>query len=127
MQFKAFNRENFARLADGLAVALVVSLPWSTSATGILAVLWLLALLPTLDLSLLRRLGSLPAGGFPVLLAMLGAIGVLWADAPWAERFAGVTPYAKLLFIPLFLHQFFRSDVGQKVLIGFLCSCVLLL
>src|SRR6185295_5715538 len=107
MQFKAFNRENFARLADGLAVALVVSLPWSTSATGILAVLWLLALMPTLDFSLLRRVAALPAGGLPVVLVMLGVIGVLWADVPWAERFAGVTPYLKLLFIPLFLHQFF--------------------
>src|SRR4051794_30369288 len=127
MQLKALSRENFARLADGLAVALVVSLPWSTSATGILAALWALALIPNLDFLLLRRVVSIPAGGLPVLLVLLGVIGALWADVPWAERFAGVTPYLKLLFIPLFLHQFFRSDAGRNVLIAFLCSCVLLL
>jgi O-antigen ligase len=127
MQFIAFNRENFARLADGLAVALVVSLPWSTSATGILAVLWLLALIPTLDRALLRGVVALPVGGLPVLLVALGAIGMLWADVSWAERFSGLTPFLRLLFIPLLLHQFCRSDAGRHVLIGFFLSCVLLL
>ena len=46
---------------------------------------------------------------------------------PWAECFGGATSFFKLLFIPLFLHQFFRSDAGRNVLIGFRCSCVLLL
>jgi O-antigen ligase len=127
MQFTAFNRENFARLADGLAVALVVSLPWSTSATSILAVLWLLALMPTLHLSLLRGVVATPAGGLPVLLVALGAIGMLWADVSWAERFGGLAPFLKLLFIPLLLHQFCASDAGRPLLIGFLVSCVLLL
>ena len=62
-----------ARVADGLAVALAVSLPWSTSATGILAVLWLLVLVPTLDRAALRRVLTTPAGGLPVLLWALGA------------------------------------------------------
>jgi hypothetical protein len=127
MQFMALNRESFARLADGLAVALVVSLPWSTSVTSILAVLWLLALIPTLDRSLLCRVVTLAAGGLPVLLVALGAIGMLWADVAWAERLGGVTPFLKLLFIPLLLHQFCRSASGRHVLIGFLASCVLLL
>jgi O-antigen ligase len=122
-----FDREHFARLADGLAVALAVSLPWSTSATGILAGLWLLALIPTLDLPSLRRVIFVPAGGFPVLFVTLGAVGVLWADVPWAERFDGVGSFFKLLSIPLLLHQFSRSDGGRQVLIGFLTSCVLLL
>jgi O-antigen ligase len=108
-------------------VALVVSLPWSTSATGILAVLWLLTLLPALDPALLRRVVSQPAGGLPVLLVMLGVIRMLWADVPWAERFDGATSFLKLLFIPLFPRHFFRSGAGRHVLIGFLCSCVVLL
>jgi hypothetical protein len=37
------DRKGFERLPECLALALAVSLPWSTSATGILAVLWLLA------------------------------------------------------------------------------------
>jgi O-antigen ligase len=123
----AFNRKDFARLADILAVALVISLPWSTSATGILAGLWLVALILTIDLPSLRRVIFVPAGGFPVLLVTLGAVGVLWANVPWAERFDGVESFFKLLCIPLFMYQFCRSDNGRQVLIGFIASCVLLL
>ena len=39
---QVLDRERWTRLADGLAIALAVSLPWSTSATGILIVLWLI-------------------------------------------------------------------------------------
>lgn len=123
----AFDHKHFARFADGLAIALAVSLPWSTSATGIIAGLWLLASIPTLDLASLRRVVFIPAGGFPVLLVALGAIGMFWADVSWAERLNGVSSFIKLLFIPLLLHQFCRSDRGPEVLIGFLASCVLLL
>ena len=122
-----FNRELFLRLADGLAVALAVSLPWSTSATGIIAGLWLLVLIPAIDFPSLRRVIFAPAGGFPVLLVTLGAVGVLWANVPWAERFDGVTSFFKLLCIPLLLYQFSRSNNGRQVLNGFLASCVLLL
>ena len=44
---KRFDHEWLAYVADGLVVAVAVSLPWSTSATAILAALWLLALIPT--------------------------------------------------------------------------------
>ena len=49
------DRARLAKIADGLAVAVAVSLPWSTSATSILLVLWLIALIPTLDWADLRR------------------------------------------------------------------------
>jgi O-antigen ligase len=123
----AVDRKHFERAADGLAVALAVSLPWSVSATTILAWLWLLALLPTLDLPSLRRVITIPAGGFPLLLVILGAVAMLWADVPWAERFDSFGSFLKLGSIPLLLHQFCRSDNGRQVLIGFLASCVLLL
>jgi hypothetical protein len=48
-------REMLPRLADGLAAAAAASLPWSTSATGILVTLWLVASLPMLDFAALRR------------------------------------------------------------------------
>jgi len=127
LQFLAFDRQNVARALDGLAVALVVSLPWSTSATGILAGLWLLALIPTLDLSSLRRTVLIPAAGLPLVLALLGALGMLWADVSWLDRFGGFSSFLKLMFIPLFLHQYCRCDGGRGVLLGFLVSCVLLL
>ena len=61
----ASDRLGLARLADGTAAAVAVSLPWSTSATGILVAVWLVALLATLDLAMLRREITTPAGGAP--------------------------------------------------------------
>ncbi len=116
-----------ARLADGLAVAVAVSLPWSTSATSILIVLWLLTVIPTLELAAVRREILTPAGGLPVLLWLLGMLGMLWADATWAERLGGASSFHRLLAIPLLLSQFRRSHNGGRVLAGFLSSAVALL
>ena len=41
----AFDRRGLARVADGAAAAVAVSLPWSTSATSILLAVWFLVLL----------------------------------------------------------------------------------
>ena len=46
-RIELFDRARLRRAADGLMIAVAVSLPWSTSATGILLVIWLLAVLPT--------------------------------------------------------------------------------
>jgi O-antigen ligase len=121
------NASRLAPIADGLVVAVAVSLPWSTSATGILVVLWLIALAPTLDGASLRREVVSPAGGLPVLLWALGALGMLWADASWSERIAGLSGFHKLLVIPLLLAQCRRSDHGRWVLLGFLASALALL
>lgn len=124
---KMFDRGRLMRISDWLAVALAVSLPWSTSATEILAGLWLLALIPTLDHAILRRVLLTPAGGLPVLLCALGLLGMLWADVPLAERIDGVKSYYKLLFIPLFIFHFRRSEHSAWVVKGFLASCGVLL
>jgi len=96
------------QIADGLATAVAVSLPWSTSASSILIVLWLIALVPTLDAASVRRELLSPAGGLPVLLWAFGAIGMLWADVSWSDRIAGLSGFHKLLFVPLLLAQFRR-------------------
>jgi O-antigen ligase len=114
-------------VADCLVVAVAVSLPWSTSATGILIVLWLVAALPTLDLALVRRELTTPAGGLPVLLWLLAAAGVLWADSSWSERFAGLGSFNKLLLVPLLLAQFRRSPHPERVILAFLASALVLL
>jgi O-antigen ligase len=124
---RGLDRARLARVADGLAVAVAVSLPWSTSASGILIVLWLLALLPTLDLAALRRAVAHPVGGLPVALCALAVLGMLWADVPFGERISALSSFAKLLAIPLLLVQFRRSDRGLWVVAGFLASCTLLL
>jgi O-antigen ligase len=125
---KHFSRVRFERAADVLAVALAVALPWSTSATSICAALWLIALIPTLNAAALRRVLVSPAGGLPVLLWLLALIGMVWAvDVPMAERWNGLKSYHKLLFIPLLILHFRRSERAAWVLNGFLISCVVLL
>jgi O-antigen ligase len=120
-------REWLPKLVDRLAVALAISLPWSTSATSILAALLLLALIPTIDIPTLKKVVLTPAGGAPLLLIALGAAGMFWGDIPWADHVNGIGSFLKLLFIPLLLFQFSRSERAPEVLTGFLVSCGLLL
>ena len=122
-----FDQRRLAANADGVVVAVAVSLPWSTSATSILLVIWLVALIPTLQLADLRRELSTAAGGLPVLLFLLGALGMAWADVSLMDRLGGLDGFIKLLIIPLLMVQFRRSDKGRLVFIGFLLSCVTLL
>jgi hypothetical protein len=116
-----------ARIADGLAIAVAVSLPWSISATIGLIVFWLLALVPTLGLADIRREIATPAGGLPIVLIVLGGFGMVWADVSWAERLGGFDGFFKLLTIPLLFIQFRRSDRGLWVMAGYLASCTVLL
>lgn len=122
-----FDRTKLKRAADWLVIAVAVSLPWSTSATGILVALWLVALIPTLDMRALRQIIVTPAGGLPVLLVLFGAVGMLWADVGWVDRWGGFESFLKLLVIPLALIQFQLSDRGLCVFGGFLLSCIALL
>ncbi len=120
-------RVHQARLIDVLATAAAAVIPWSTSATAIVVVLWLLAVLPTMDRAALWRELSHPAGGLPVVFVVLGLIGTLWADVPWAARFGGVDSFVKFLFIPLLFAHFRRSERGIWVLVAFLASCSVIL
>src|SRR5438552_8039617 len=120
-------RARLAPVADWLAVGVAIAMPWSISVSQILTVAWLAALIPTLDVPSLRRVLQRPAAALPVLLWLLALAGMLWADAPWIERFAGLEGFHKLLVIPLLLAQFRRSDRGAYVLHGFFASCTALL
>jgi O-antigen ligase len=127
----AKRRPALARAADAAAAAVAASLPWSTSATGILLVVWLGLLLPTLDAARLRREITTAAGGLPLVLVALAALGMSWADS-WAEvgmsqRLAGLGGYLKLLCIPLLFAQFRASPRGTWVIFGFLGAAVALL
>jgi O-antigen ligase len=118
----SLDRGRWVLLSDWLALGIAVSLPWSTTATGILIVLWLVATLPTLDGAMLRRELASAAGFLPVLLWALAAVGMLWADASWAERLGGLGKFHRLLLIPLLLAHFRRSERGAWVLYGFFGS-----
>lgn len=114
------------RVVDWITVLLAVSLPWSTSATGILSVIWLIAVVFTLtreDVDILFT----PAGGLPVLLVLLGVAGMAWADVSLAERWSGLASFLKLLLVPLVLMHFRRSQSGAYVFIAYAISCVVLL
>jgi O-antigen ligase len=124
---KDLRRSSLPRMADGLAVAVAASLPWSTSATGILIVLWLLASLPTLDLAALRREAMSAPGGLPVLVTLVAVAGLFWADASWTERLHGLAPFLRLLTIPVLFAQFRRSERAIWVGAGFLVSATALL
>jgi O-antigen ligase len=124
---KALEWQKLEQLADWLAVGVAVSLPWSTSATGILVALWLVAMLPTLNIAAVRRELATAAGGLPVLLWALGALGMLWADVSWQERLDGLGGFNKLLVIPLLLVQFRQSEHGVRVFYGFFASAAAVL
>jgi len=121
------DRRRLLPFADWLAVGVAMSLPWSTSATSILIALWLVAVLAALNTGAIRRAIANPAGYFPILLWLLAALGMLWADVTWGERFRGLDGFDRLLAIPLLLAQFRGSARGAFVLYGFLVSamCVL--
>ena len=123
----AESQKRLATGADILAVAIAVSLPWSTSATAILVGVWFFTLLPVLRLEEIRRKILTPAGGLPVLLVLLGIAGMVWADVTLLERWKGLDSFLKLLAIPLLLVQFRRSERGTWVFAGYLLSCVILL
>lgn len=121
------DRTLLTRAADALAVAVAVSLPWSTSATSILVVVWLVVLLPTLRLAELRRELTTAAGGLPFLLLLFGIAGMLWADVALIERWRGLDSFLKLLVIPLLFIQFRRSERADWVFGGYVIACVALL
>jgi O-antigen ligase len=127
LRAKGFDQRGLRTIADWAAVGVAVTLPWSTSATAILIVLWLLAFIATFDTAGVRRELTGLAGGLPVLLWGFAALGMLWADVSWQERFGGLGGFNKLLVIPLLLAHFRRSERGSRVLIGFLASTTLLL
>jgi len=115
---RAFDRARLERVADWLAVAVVVVLPWSTSAALILIGCWFVALAPTLSIDMLRREVMTAAGGLPILLVVAAAAGMLWSNVSFAERFAGFDGFLKLLVIPLLLAQFRRSNAALPLSTG---------
>jgi O-antigen ligase len=122
-----FRRDALPRIADALAAAVVASLPWSTSATGILTALWLAATLPLLDLTALRRELSILPGALPVALVVLAIAGLAWGEASATERLRGMEAFLRLLLIPVLFAQFRRSERGLWIGAAFLASATALL
>src|SRR5208337_3664021 len=77
---------------DLLAVLLAILLPWSTSGAVIAAVLWVIALVPTLQAGAFLRSLKRPFCVLPIAMFALALVGTLWSDAPWSERLYAVGP-----------------------------------
>lgn len=120
-------RERWRQTADWLVVALAASLPWSTTATLIIAALWLIALLPTIEREDARAVLASPAAWLVLALIAFGAVGMLWADVPFRERIKGFDSYLKLFAIPLLFIQFRAGRRADRVLYAFVASCTVLL
>jgi len=114
------------RNVDRLAVPVAALLPWTTTGVAIAAVVWVLALLPTIEpralLASLRR----PASALPLAFVVLVLLGMLWSDAPWFEQLHQSGQVAKLLALPLLVYHFGRSPRGMAVFTAFLISCAAL-
>jgi O-antigen ligase len=115
------------KVVDIVAVLLALSLPWSTSLVGILGVVLLIAVVPTVELKGFLESLKRPIFALPIALFVLALVGTLWSDAPWGARFYAVGPAAKLLVLPVLLYHFERSTRGKWVFVAFLVSCTLLM
>jgi O-antigen ligase len=120
-------RERLSIIADNLAAAVVITLPWSTSAVTIVGWIWLLAVVPTLDRELFLRTLTEPAVALPLGLFGLGLLGIFWANVSWLDAYYGFDSFPKLLAIPLLMTQFRRASQGYRVLTGFIISGTVLL
>ena len=113
--------------ADVFAVLIALSLPWSTSLTGIFAAAWLVTVAPTLDIRVFLESLKRPVCVFPIALFGLALLGTLWSDAAWGVRLHAVGPAAKLLVLPVMFYHYQRSTRGMWVFAAFLVSCTVLM
>src|SRR5258705_6173708 len=111
---------------DLLTVIVAILLPWSTSGVAIAGVLWIIALMPTIEVRAFVRSLMRPVCALPIAFFALALVGTLWSDASWGARLYAVSPTAKLLMLPLLLYHFERSPRGVWVFVAFLASCTLL-
>jgi hypothetical protein len=74
---------------DLVTVLIAFLLPWSTTGVVIAAALWVIALVPTLDMGALLRSLKRPVSALPIAIFALALAGTLWSDASWANVFTG--------------------------------------
>ncbi|OKO90152.1 ligase [Bradyrhizobium sp. NAS80.1] len=116
----------WSETADLFAILTVASLPWSTSLTAIFNAMFLICMVPFLDLKAFLQSLRRPIAAAPLALFLLALVGTLWSDAAWGARFYAVNPTVKLLVLPVLLYHFERSRRGHWIFIAFLVSCALL-
>src|SRR5664279_5936099 len=68
---------------DLVTVLIALLLPWSTTGVVIAAVLWVVALVPTLEVGAFLRSLKRPICLLPIAMFALALAGTLWSEAPW--------------------------------------------
>jgi len=116
----------WSETADLFAILTVASLPWSTSLTAIFNALFLVCMVPFLDVRAFLQSLKRPICAAPIALVLLAVVGTLWSDAPWGARLYALSPTVKLLVLPVLLYHFERSPRGYWIFVTFLVSCALL-
>src|SRR5258708_19377131 len=104
-------RDPAARIlnVDLLTILIALLLPWSTSGVAIAALLWVVALIPTLELRPFLLSLKRPISALPVALFGLAVVGTLWSHAACTTRLYAVGPTLKFLALPLLFYHFERS------------------
>src|SRR3979411_3106298 len=62
-------------------------LPWPWSGVAVAAGLWIVALIPTLELRRFLRSLTRPISALPIAIFALALVGTLWSDAAWWAPF----------------------------------------
>ena len=112
--------------ADIVTVLLAFALPWSTSLVGILGVVLVLVMLPTIDAGAFIAQLKRSIAAAPIALFLLALVGTLWSEARWGLRLYALAPTGKLLLLPLLFYHFERSKRGLWVFTAFLASCAVM-
>ena len=116
----------WSETVDLFAILTVASLPWSTSLTAIFNAVFLVCMVPFLDVRAFLQSLTRPICAAPIALFVLALVGTLWSDAAWGARLYAVGPTVKLLVLPALLYHFERSPRGSWMFVAFLVSCALL-
>src|SRR6266481_4171304 len=105
-------RDPAARILNGdlVTVLIAILLPWSTSGVSIAGVLWIIALIPAIELRAFLRSLMRPVCALPIAFFALALVGTLWSDASWGARLYAVSPTANLVIRPLLFYHFGRSS-----------------
>ena len=109
------------------AIATAFSLPLSTTGQNITVAIFAVLALITLDVTRFIATLRSAAGYLPVALFALILIGVLWSVQPYGLAIRWISPYAKLLLIPLVMATAFTPRQTFQIACGFLAACVILL
>ena len=89
--------------------------------------LWLVALIGTLEVREVIRSLRRPAAALPIAFGALAVLGMLWSVASIQEQLLTLKTVSRLMLIPLLLLQFSRSEKGAMALYAFLVSCTVLM